>query len=240
MLVQVAILRTVGLGRVAVSVFFAQLDYAGDTFYIMSANFASADLLNAAVAVYLFPIFLFAFIQRRFVVKHLRAVHRRGAAGPPLLWKFGAVNGLRVKHFTFSSYDEFYKAIAYVAGFILFTPVYVLWAVLVSPLWAFFLLRYATFMLGYAFVLFLYTNCKPMGIQELALLFAQFGGTVGAGDEESGGRGADLQELNALLNSLFAVELLFESLPQLIISSLNEIAVAKAHSNTDLGVLFYA
>ena len=30
-LVQVGILRTVGIGRIAVSVFFAQLDYAGDT-----------------------------------------------------------------------------------------------------------------------------------------------------------------------------------------------------------------
>jgi len=246
-LAQVGILRTVGIGRVAVSVFFAQLDYAGDTYYVMSADFASTELLYAAVAFYFFPMFIFAFVQRRFVLQHVRSVHAKATVGFPLLWKplaasFNVVNGPRVKKFTFSSYDEFFKVMAYLTGFVVFAPGYALWATLLSPLWAVALLLYAVHVLAYLFVLFLCTNCKLIGIKEIALLFVEFGGVAqqeeGIIDEESGG-GAVLLELNALLNWLFFVELVFESLPQLIIATLNEVAVSKAVGNNDLAISFY-
>jgi hypothetical protein len=235
----------------ALCAFFSLISFSSffsidSQFYVMSSDFASAELFDAAVAFYLFPVFLFLLIQRRYVLQHGRAVHKKYVTTfrdilKLLTASFTAIDSPRVKCFTFSNYDEFFKVVICIVGYTLFVPGYVLWAVIISPLWAPALLLYAVYMLAYLFVLFLYTNCKLMGVQEMALLFYEYGANTPeavAFDEESG-RDEVLQELNALLNWLFFVELVFESLPQLIIASMNEVFLSKAMGNNDPGIVFY-
>lgn len=226
--------------RLSVSMVFAQMSSVGNVLYILAADYKSRTLCFLTASFFFLPALILAMCQCRWVARHLRAIHVKTVNNMPLksvlLSALKRLNSVRMKHFSFRQYEEFYHVVILIAGMLLFLPLYLLALALLSPIWVLAVALYTLHIACYLLLLVMFTNGKLLGVDKAAMLFFNYGESARVFSELEDGANMQfddsVQTSDNVARKLYIygvlVPLFCESIPIMVIATVNEVQVGNS------------